>query len=414
MNDARAMRETFLGLAAQPGWMSDLASTLADAVVAELPELARGEIHAALLASSEANVRLVADMLRSGLDPAEATPPPGAVEYARELVHQGGSIDLLLRAYFVGHAAFLRVWVERVDSEIQDLAQRAAAVEQAALWTSAYVQALTRGVVERYTDERERWVRSAVAVRADVVRGLLAGDRVDPEAASARLRYILDREHLAFVVWAAGGDPAGLEQVAIELTRPLELGGPLLVAFGTDVVAGWVGTRTGFDGNLGRQLRRLPAEGARVAFGAPAHGVGGFRVSHLQAQHARRVAVLRGAPPGSVTCYSDEALAALASADLEHARAFVAAELGPLAGGDAAARRLSETLRVYLEEHASPRRAAQRLGVHENTIANRVRAAAELLGGPAEVRTAERLVALRLADLAATGGAVPGPGAAAR
>jgi DNA-binding PucR family transcriptional regulator len=56
-------------------------------------------------------------------------------------------------------------------------------------------------------------------------------------------------------------------------------------------------------------------------------------------------------------------------------------------------------LRAYLEEHASPRRTARRLGVHENTIKNRVRAIAELRGRPADERIAETLLALRLARL---------------
>jgi DNA-binding PucR family transcriptional regulator len=84
---------------------------------------------------------------------------------------------------------------------------------------------------------------------------------------------------------------------------------------------------------------------------------------------------------------------------MELARRFVASELGPLAEQDDDTQRLAATLRVYLEEHASPRRAAQRLGVHENTIKGRVRAINELLGYPAGERVGELLVALRLARL---------------
>ena len=62
------------------------------------------------------------------------------------------------------------------------------------------------------------------------------------------------------------------------------------------------------------------------------------------------------------------------------------------------------TLRVYLEEHASPARTAARLGVHPNTVANRVRAAEELLGRDAAGRVAETLVALQLAPLVAGSG----------
>lgn len=400
---AGSMREIFLGFAEDPGWLDELAGSMTDAATAEMPELAGEDVRDALAASVQSNVRLVAEMLRTGMDPADATPPPAAVEYTRELVRRGISLDLLLRAYFVGHAAFLRTWIGRVDEDVADAADRALAIEEASTWTFAYVQALTRGIVDRYTGERERWVRSAVAVKAEVVRALLAGERIDLEGASARLRYALDREHLAFLVWAKDGgdpaaalDPAVLERVASELAGGLGAGAPLLVAHGTNMVAGWVGSRGGF----GEQPARLAeAVGACAAFGSPGPGVAGFRASHRQALHARRVALLRGGPAGSVALYRDEALAALASADAEHAREFVATELGPLAGRDDTARRLAGTLRVYLEENASPRRAAHRLGVHENTIANRVRAAEELLGGPVEERTAELLVALRLAGV---------------
>ena len=116
--------------------------------------------------------------------------------------------------------------------------------------------------------------------------------------------------------------------------------------------------------------------------------------------HARRVAQLTHRHPGSITRYDDVALAALASADVEHAREFVAAELGRLAGGDDHSQRLTATLRVYLEENMSPLRAAQRLGVHENTITNRIRSAQELLPHPIEHRSPELQVALRLLRLA--------------
>ena len=89
----------------------------------------------------------------------------------------------------------------------------------------------------------------------------------------------------------------------------------------------------------------------------------------------------------------------LQGADVEQARGFVARELGQLAASDDHSRRLSATLRVYLEKNMSPLRASHRLGVHENTITNRIRAAQELLPHPIEQRSPELLVALRLIRL---------------
>ena len=248
-----ALREMILRFAEDPGWGPATSTAVTDAIVAELPDVADEELRGALYASIDSNLHMFVEMLRSGLDPAEATPPPAAVEFAREFVRRGMSIDSLLRAYFIGHAAFLQGWIDQLHAKIDDPVARGRAIEEGATWTFAYIQALTRGIVERYTDERERWVRSAAAVRTEAVRALLAGERLDLEATSGRLRYELERHHLAFVVWTEGsdeassGDPATLERAAAELTGSVGTGSPLLVAQGTKLVAGWLGSRAPFD-----------------------------------------------------------------------------------------------------------------------------------------------------------------------
>ena len=132
-------------------------------------------------------------------------------------------------------------------------------------------------------------------------------------------------------------------------------------------------------------------------------GVLGFARSHREAFQARRIAQLTQQRAGTVTQYDTVALAALASADVGQAREFVRAELGQLLGDDDQSVRLSATLRVYLEENMSPSRASRRLGVHEHTITNRIRAAQELLPHPIEQRACELQVALRLIRLTQSG-----------
>ncbi len=74
------------------------------------------------------------------------------------------------------------------------------------------------------------------------------------------------------------------------------------------------------------------------------------------------------------------------------------AALGPLAKDDDASRRLIATLRVFLQEGQSFSRAARRLGIHENTVAYRVRRVLELTGqqdaGSLVLRAAVELVPL--------------------
>jgi DNA-binding PucR family transcriptional regulator len=131
--------------------------------------------------------------------------------------------------------------------------------------------------------------------------------------------------------------------------------------------------------------------------------VAGFRSSHEEAMHARRVASLVQRRPGTVTAYEAVALAALVTENVDHARAFVARELGALAGTDDTTARLAATLRVFLEEGKSPVRTARRLGIHQNTVVYRVKQAAELLGRDPDVRSVETQVALALTRVVGAG-----------
>jgi DNA-binding PucR family transcriptional regulator len=184
---------------------------------------------------------------------------------------------------------------------------------------------------------------------------------------------------VAFVVWA---EPA----VAMLESAAAAVGGPgvLLVPMGTGIVAGWCGASSLDPGKAD--------EPVNVAIGTRGDGIDGFRRSHSEALEARRVARLAGMR-GRVR-YEDVALPALLTSDIEQARAFAARELQDLAADGETERRLSETVLAVLEAQGSPRRAGQRLGIHENTVAKRLRAAENLLGRGIDERPSELLAAL--------------------
>jgi DNA-binding PucR family transcriptional regulator len=396
--DAR-FQALFGRVASDPTWIERVSQEITEAIHLELSEIDDDELRAGTLASTRSVLVLMADMVRLGRPPEEATPPPDALEHVRQYIRHRVAIDTLLRAYHVGHSRFFENWVAGVHEEVGDPEWLARAVELGARWTFDYVQALSRGLVSAYTEERELWVRSAAAGRAETVRALLDGEPVDPRLAASRLRYELDRHHIAYIVWrdegsAAQDDYGLLENTALQLAQDAGAGRPLVVALDGHVVHAWAGSRA----PMTMAIAGVPGS-MRVAIGSSAAGLEGFRTSHVEAVQARRVAQLARSRPGSVTRYEDVALTALASVDMELARDLVARELGPLAEQDDDTVRLAATLRVYLEEQASPRRTAQRLGVHENTVKNRVRTIREVLGHAPEQRVAELLVALRLARL---------------
>lgn len=391
---AELLRTEMGRLARDPDWVTDVSAAITAAIHAELN--VDPDIRPRTQAVAESVVRLLADMVARGQPPDQVQPPYETAEYVREFVMRGVPLDSLVRAYHIGHAAFFERWAEALRMQIDDPAVLARVIEEGAIWTFRYLQALTRDLIGRYAEEREGWVRTAVSLRTETVRALLAGEEIDPSSASQRLRYELDRQHLAFVVWAEEPDDDGLmgalERHAVELASSLGALRPLLVPLGAQLVGGWI---TPPDDHRATRARVEPP--ALAAFGDSGSGVDGFCRSHRQAMSARRMARLAGARSGSFTRFADVAVTALASVDEQAAREFVAAELGVLARQDDDTLRLAATLRAYLEEHASPRRTARRLGVHENTIKNRVRAIEELRGRPADQRVAETLVALRLA-----------------
>jgi hypothetical protein len=365
----------------ETGWET-LTGIVLDALKDELDPLRDDpELVESARSSIAANLALVGEVLGGRLSLADIEPPPQAVVFARDLARRNVPVAELDRAYRVSSLALWRWAVDEVLARV-DGEQAAAAIQglsEAAFMTGNVFSAT---VMARYAQERERWLRSADAIRAATVDEILAGGSVDVARASARLRYELRQKHEAFIVWNSG---EAVESTAERVGN----GRALLTELGSGVVAGWMAA-----GALA--VSDLPP-GVSVAVGSPAAGLDGFRRSHAEAQQARRVAQQTRRAPGVVR-YDDVALLALLTHDLEQARRFARRCLGPLAEPEPAMRRLADTLRAVLENQGSPRRAAHVLGVHENTVAKRLRAVEDLLGEDVRDRTPQLLAALAILE----------------
>jgi DNA-binding PucR family transcriptional regulator len=346
-----------------------LTEVVADVLHRELAVLREDRsLFEAARSSSAANVALIVEIVRGTLRMDEFTPPPQAVAFAREVARRNVAVTELGRAYRLAQHALWRWAVGEVHARLVDPETIAAAIEGLSEAAFATGDVFSTTMMERYAEERERWLRSAQAVRGATVRSILAGGQVDPTVAGRQLGYELRQDHQAFVVWGDGED-------AVPETIAAAVGGgrALLLPFGIGVIAGWA-PPAAVDLSAVDDL-------TGVALGVSAPGLAGFARSHHEAMEARRVAQLTG-QRGTAVRYEDIALLALLTQDLEQARTFATRILGPLAVDDTVTRRLAQTLLVVLQEQGSPRRAGQRLGVHENTIAKRLRAIEER-GGPA-------------------------------
>ena len=87
---------------------------------------------------------------------------------------------------------------------------------------------------------------------------------------------------------------------------------------------------------------------------------------------------------------------ALISENQEEACNFVARELGELNEETTSSRRIRETLAAYFASEHNAASAAAKLGIHQQTVANRLRAAEERLGHQIGTRRLELELALRL------------------
>ncbi|WP_320670445.1 PucR family transcriptional regulator [Patulibacter defluvii] len=393
------------------------AAAFLEQAAAELAPRTAAEIHAgvpdlpaalAVTGQSTAGVReLISAIARAvlrGTEPEALVVPEQTLEHARMYVRRGVELPVLLRTYRVGHGVMWRLWTDAVDDQADDPDTRLALRDRAAEKLFGFMDAVTGRVVEEYHAERERWSRSAAARRAATVRDLLDGQPVDPAAAGRTLGRELAGRHVGAVLWTATGEdaagaPARLERAAAEVAVALGDPRPLLVPVGHRVLWMWATPGPAADHEpAGPAATALRGDRVSVALGEPASGVDGFRHSHEEAVAARRVAVVAGRRPGATTRWQRSGLLGLLAVDAELAARFARRELGELDADDDATARLRATLATFLREGAHVARTAERLGVHPNTVGNRLRQCETALGRTIDHRRMELQAALLIRD----------------
>lgn len=380
----------------------ELAEQLVDRIADEMPEIgAREHVREGLVRVARGCVTLLSAMTRSWSDPRSVPPPPEAVEWSRSLVRSGLPVDAVLRTFRLGQSGYWDVWHQELSTAGDDPEVLLEALRATAAFTFIWVDTIIAPLSAAYEEEHERLVRGEHAFRVETIEGLLRGEVTDSRLASLRLGYDIERPLHAFVVWAEGDAPAGpvadLEDLALAVAEVLAPDGasrPLLHRLSPHLLHAWVASAACGVEQATAIEALLSGRDARVAIGGPGTGAEGFRDAHAEANGARRVARLlrRGA---AVTRYEEVAVADLLTRDPDAARHVARRVLGPLAAADDGSRRLLETLRVFLEEGQSYVRAGRRLGVHQNTVAYRVRRATALVGqddaDPLRLRTAVEL-----------------------
>jgi len=227
-----------------------------------------------------------------------------------------------------------------------------------------------------------------------IVDGSIGGVRRDAERL---LRYRVDQRHLAAVVTGGGR----IDERRVGELAQRRLHGPELLVLdrGGQPMVLWIGGRTP---DVVEQVRRLAldleAVGCRVAVGRPRDGLEGFRETYRDAITAARVQRALADRAPSVVSVEDVAIEAMALASPGAASALVEGTLGPLLEDGRVPDVIDATLEAWLRSGSNVG-AALALGVHEQTVRNRVRRIEEQLGACILQRRTELHAALRIARL---------------
>ena len=152
-------------------------------------------------ASTEASILGFAQILEHGADPAATSLGAATLAYTQEGAQRGIPLTTLIRSYRLGHAAAWEAVTPLIAAHADDPEQRAIATELCSAWLFAYVDAALCLAEDFYSAERERWVRSTAATRAETIATILAGEPIDSALASRRLGYELERQHTAVIAW---------------------------------------------------------------------------------------------------------------------------------------------------------------------------------------------------------------------
>lgn len=314
-----------------------------------------------------------------------------AIEEARLAAQANIDLQVLLRTYRVAQAVTWEAIVEEVERRIEDADTRMAILRLASRYHFAWNDRMMAIVIGVYQSERDALLRSRERRKRQVVRDLLDGLPAD----SSEIAYNLRGHHLGVVAWGQAAD-----QAILKLARSLE--GRALTIQGTgDTILGWIGG-DGVAKPRGQMLAPFDVPAATyLAIGTPVFGREGFQLTHRQAWQAYRVARFKSQ---AVTLYSDVALESLLLQDVQSVRDFVQYSLGSMADDDERARVLRTTLLAYFSTGQNASSAAQLLGVHERTVAYRLRSVEKRLGISVARRRDELSIALRL--IGVVGGAL--------
>jgi hypothetical protein len=400
------------GLQSQPWrWLSEwiagehdaILDRLTEEVLGELPELAfapqRPEVH--VREAIGAHVHTLQTVLSQPGEIPQVILPAVFDDYTRRLARdETPALSVLLRSFDKVHANLWGQLLTAMRCPHRRIAprDRADLLEFASARLFQYFHSVSSQTARAYQAARSLHQMRNAAARHELVTRVLAGE-VEQGEAELLLRHEFNFTQIGYVAIFDDQDLA--DRLATTLTH---LGGRLgardhLAMRGPDGCYGWFGGWfSPLRENWRESLCDLPVpESVVLCLGAPHEGLSGFRQTRAEALEGHRIAAAMSR--SGVVPFEEVAHLALATRDLAAARVLVERELGRLFATDETTLRLLDTLRVYLDELASPTRTARRMYVHPNTVIKRLERIEECLGRPVCSSSLHLRMAVELAPL---------------
>jgi hypothetical protein len=307
-------------------------------------------------------------------------PPPALLTQARMGARNGVTLETVLRRYFAGYSLLTEYVIEEAETA---LLRRKVALQRVLRGQAAIFDRLVTAISEEHTREASRWRGSSKDRRAERIERLLAGELLD----SSRLDYNLEACHLGLMAEGPGTGRVVRDLAAAADCRFLELDRE-------GVVWGWLGFRHFVDRPaIERHLRLQGQVPFKLAFGEPAAGLTGWRLTHRQAKAALAIVRRFG---DAVVHYAEVALLVSMLQDDLLTTSLLRIYLQPLSTERDGGAALRQTLRAYFDSERNLSSAAAALGVTRHTVANRLRTVEERLERPVASCAAEIEAALRL------------------
>ena len=318
---------------------------------------------------------------RRGVLP-ERSPHVDAV--GAQVVAEVGELKLLLSGYRVAQMSLWDAWLELVEGSVDSAGERQQLLRHGSEYFFRYAGLLSDYVADIYQRELEQSVRSGEQRRVHAIRALLEGGSL----VGAQLDVDLEQHHVGVVAW--GEEGRGRPRAGRGARPPA------------------ADDRAAEQELVGLDQRHTRARSFSGG-GSEALPAGRLGAARDRARGLRRSGLPRHQPPGPegprwiarnldrpVVHYGDVAVEALASENHDDARAFVANELRGIDDDSPTSQRIRETIVAYFAADHNAASAAAALGIHHQTVANRLRVAEERLGHPVGARRVELETALRL------------------